>query len=71
MSNTQALENFIENIKCDIEYERAHMQFNFRSYKLFCYDFKIKPCHYKSLQYFKRYINFDLDVVFEIESKGE
>ena len=70
MSNTQALENFIENIKRGIEYEREHMQFNFRSYKLFCYDFKIKPSHYKSLQYFKRYINGDLDVIFEIE-KGE
>ena len=70
MSNTQALENFIENIKRGIEYEREHMQFNFRSYKLFCYDFKIKPCHYKSLQYFKRYINGDLDVVFEITKEG-
>ena len=70
MSNTQALENFIENIKYGIEYEREHMQFNFRSYKLFCYDLKIKPSHYKSLQYFKRYINSDLDVIFEIMKEG-
>ena len=70
MSNTQALENFIENIKCGIEYEREHMQFNFRSYKLFCYDFKIKPSNYKSLQYFKRYIDGDLDVIFEITKEG-
>lgn len=70
MNNTEALENFIENIKRGIEYERTHINFTFRSYKLFCYDFDLKPCEYKSLQYFRRYYDGDLGVVFEI-AKGD
>lgn len=65
-----ALERFIEEIKTDLE-ERNNIKFTFRSYKLFCYDLDLKPCEYKSLQYFRRYYDGDLDVVFEIESKGE
>lgn len=61
------LERFIERIKCNLEYEREHMKFNFRSYKLFCYDFKLVPCRYKNLKYFRRYIDGDLDVIFEIK----
>ena len=71
MNNTQALENFIENIKCGIEYERTHIKFTFRSYKLFCYDYNLKPCKYKSLQYFRRYYNGDFYSEFPIGSKGE
>lgn len=42
------------------------MRFTFKDYKLFCYDFDLKPSHYESLKIFKRYCDGDLDVVFSI-----
>ena len=68
---SESLERFIERIKSSIEKERNNLKFNFRSYKIFCYDMKLNPSHYKSLQYFRRYIDGDLDIIFKIESKGE
>lgn len=42
------------------------MKFTFNNYKLFCYDFDLKPSHYESLKIFRKYYDGDLDVVFSI-----
>lgn len=43
------------------------MKFNFKNYNLFCYDFRLKPCRYKNLEYFKKYCEGQFDIVFKIE----
>lgn len=43
------------------------MKFNFRNYKIFCYDFNLKPCRYKNLQIFREYCNGNLDIIFTIK----
>lgn len=42
------------------------MAFTFKDYKLFCYDFNLKPSHYESLKIFKRYCEGDYDIVFSL-----
>lgn len=42
------------------------MDFTFEDYKLFCYDFNLKPSHYESLKIFRRYFDGDFDVIFSI-----
>ena len=42
------------------------MEFTFKSYRLFCYDFDLKPSHYLSLKIFSEYCKGDLDIIFRI-----
>lgn len=42
------------------------MKFTFKDYKLFCYDFNLKPNNYESLKIFKRYCDGDYDIVFSL-----
>lgn len=42
------------------------MKYNFRNYKLFCYDFNLKPSRYKNLMLFKEYRSGNYDIVFKI-----
>ena len=42
------------------------MEFTFKNYNLFCYDFDLKPSHYKSLKIFSEYCRGDLDIIFRI-----
>lgn len=71
--NNPHYNRFINEIKSNIENERKNLKFNFRSYKVFCYDFKLNPSHYISLYIFKRYINGDYDIIFKINEilKGD
>ena len=43
------------------------MEFTFKNYKLFCYDFNLKPCRYKNLKIFKVYCNGNYDIIFKIK----
>ena len=43
------------------------MDFTFRNYKLFCYDFNLIPCKFKNLLLFKSYCSGDYDVIFKIK----
>ena len=45
------------------------MEFTFKNYKLFCYDFKLKPNRFKNLKIFKEYCNGNYDIIFKI--RGE
>ena len=42
------------------------MEFNFKNYKLICYDFNLKPSRYKNLLLFKEYCSGNFDIVFKI-----
>ena len=42
------------------------MEFNFKNYNLFCYDFDLKPCKYKNLKIFHEYCNGNYDIIFKI-----
>lgn len=42
------------------------MEYNFINYKLFCYDFNLKPSRYKNLLLFKEYCSGNYDIVFKI-----
>ena len=42
------------------------MEFNFKNYNLFCYDFKLKPNRFKNLKIFKDYCNGNYDIIFKI-----
>ena len=42
------------------------MEFNFKNYNLFCYDFKLKPNIFKNLKIFKDYCNGNYDIIFKI-----
>lgn len=43
------------------------MDFTFRNYKLFCYDFNLIPCRVKNLIYFRKYCDGDYDIIFKIK----
>lgn len=43
------------------------MEYNFSNYKLFCYDFNLKPCRFNNLKTFKEYCNGNYDIVFSIK----
>ena len=45
------------------------MEFTFKNYKLFCYDFNLKPSRFENLIIFKEYCSGNYDVIFNI--KGE
>ena len=42
------------------------MEFTFKNYKLFCYDFNLKADRYKNLKTFKEYCNGNYDIIFKI-----
>ena len=42
------------------------MEFTFRNYKLFCYDFNLKADRYKNLKIFKEYCNGNYDTILGI-----
>ena len=42
------------------------MEYNFENYKLFCYDFNLKPSHWNSLMIFKEYCGGNYDIIFSI-----
>lgn len=42
------------------------MDFTFKNYKLFCYDFNLIPSRYKNLKIFKEYCNGNYDIIFKI-----
>lgn len=42
------------------------MEFTFKNYKLFCYDFNLKADRYKNLKIFKEYCSGNYDIIFKI-----
>lgn len=44
------------------------MEYTFRNYKLFCYDFNLKADRYKNLKIFKEYCNGNYDIIFTIKA---
>ena len=42
------------------------MEFTFKNYKLFCYDFNLIPSRYKNLMIFKEYCSGNYDIIFTI-----
>lgn len=42
------------------------MDYNFKNYKLFCYDFNLNPSYWSSLMIFKRYCEGDYDIIFSL-----
>ena len=44
------------------------MEYTFKNYKLFCYDFNLKPDRFTNLKIFKEYCNGNYDIIFSIGS---
>ena len=42
------------------------MEFNFKNYNLFCYDFNLIPSRYKNLKIFKEYCNGNYKKIFKL-----
>ena len=43
------------------------MEFTFKNYKLFCYDFRLLHCRFTNLKIFKEYCSGNYDIVFKIK----